>query len=334
MADPADAEIMERAASAMASVRDPRFISVLVQRLHIRSGRMAVRDALVDLGEPAQAALERALRDEGTEPAVRLHIPRTLSRFANQRAADFLTEQLAIDPSRLVRYKILRGLGRLVANTTVLVNGAAIWAEMRRNIDEHLGILARWVPLDRHGETRELECGKLLIGLLEDKLRQSLERVFRLLQIAYREENIYRAYSSLRSPDPRARSNAREFLDALTSDLGRDEDRETRDLLKIAIDELPAHEKVRRAGALVRGAPWEDEVPPSGEVGHFRESALMLLVRDRDASLAALAAYHALELGLDHLRDDIDDAVEDRPSLMEMAGGALRTPEREAGDAS
>jgi hypothetical protein len=60
----------------------------------------------------------------------------------------------------------------------------------------------------------------------------------------------------------------------------------------------------------------------------------MLLVRDRDASLAALAAYHALELGFDHLRGEIDDAVEDRPSLMEMAGGPLRPPEPEAGDAS
>ena len=323
LTDPADAEVMERAVAAMASVRDPRFIPVLVRRLHVRSGRMAVRDALVALGEPAQEALERALRDEGTEPAVRLHIPRTLSRFGNQRAADFLTERLAADPSRLVRYKILRGLGRLVASSDVRVNAAAIWDEMRKNVDEHLGILARWVPLDRHPETREREHGRLLMGLLDDKLRQSLERAFRLLQIAYRDEDIHSVYSHLHSPGARGRSNAREFLDALTSDLPREQDRETRDLLKIAIDDLPAPEKLRRAGELLRGAPWEDEAPASEDLGHFREAALMLLVRDRDASLAALAAYHAIELGATPLREEVHEVAQDRPSLLELSGGAF-----------
>ncbi len=334
MTDPADAEIMERAVAAMASVRDPRFIPVLVRRLHVRSGRMAVRDALVHLGDRAQEALERALRDEATEPAVRLHIPRTLSRFGNQRAADFLTAQLAIDPSRLVRYKVLRGLGRLVASADVRVNGPAIWDEMRKNLDEHLGILARWVPIERHPETRERECGKLLLGLLDDKLRQSIERVFRLLQIVYRDEDIHHVYSALRSSDARGRSNALEFLDALTSDLQRDQDRETRDLLKIAVDDLSAPEKLRRAGALLRGAPWEDDAPASEDVGQFREAALLLLLRDRDPSLAALAAYHALELGRSGLQGEIDGAVKDRPSLLELVGGVWRAPGSEASGAS
>ena len=312
---PGDAEVMERAVLAMASVRDPRFIPALVRRLHVRSGRMSVRDALVDLGEPAQAALERALRDEATEPAIRLHIPRTLSRFGNQRAADFLTEQLATDPSRLVRYKVLRGLGRLVASTAVDVNGAAIWIEMHKNLVEHLGLLARWVPLDVHPETRERECGKLLIGLLDDKLRQSLERAFRLLQIIYRQEDIHGVYSKLHTSDRRGRSNALEFLDALTSGVGSEHERETRDLLKLAVDDLPPQEKVRRAAAHVPDAPGA------------REIALGILVRDRDAWLAALAVHHALELDLPDLRAEAESALHDRPSLVEIAPQLEPEPE-------
>ncbi len=311
--DPAHPAIREHAVLAMASVRDPRFITILIQHLHVRSGRAAVRDALVDLGEPAQAALERAMRRGDVPPAVRLHIPRTLSRFENQRAADFLTEQLAREPSRLVRYKVLRGLGRLVARSAVTVDREVIFVQMRRNLVEHLEALSRRIPLDRPA-TKEHPGGRLLLGLLEDKIRQSLERAFRLLHIAYRREDIRGVYLALRSADRVGRSNAVEFIDALTADARGDEARTTCELLKLLVDDLPAHEKVARAADHVPDAPTD------------KEAALRLLLRDHDSSVAALAASHALELGLEHLAGEAMAIALDRPSLLELMRSVLREP--------
>lgn len=310
--DERDPEMVEHVVPAMASVRDPRFIAALVRRLHVRSSRPAVRDALVALGEPAQGALELAMRSPRTERGVRLHIPRTLSRFGNQRAADFLTEQLAIDPSRLVRYKVLRGLGRLVADNDVRVSREAILGELRVNLVEHLELLSLWVPLEANEATRAGQSGRLVLGLLSDKLHQALERAFRLLHIAYRREDIRRVYLALRSSDRSGRSYAMEFLDALTSGAHGELERVARELLELVVDDLPAPEKVRRAARYLLEAP-EDA-----------ESALRVLVRDRDTALAALAVYHARELGLGDVLADVEQAARERPSLLDLAGAALR----------
>ncbi len=313
MADPTDPELMEHAVQAMASIPDPRFIPILVSRLNVRSGREAVRHALVQLGEPAQEALERAMRSPTAPPSVRLHVPRTLSRFGNQRAANFLTEQLAIETSGLLRYKSLRGLGQLVAGSDVRVNREAILAQMRENLVQHLELLARWLPLDRSPGTAGHPGGRLVLGLLSDKLRQSLDRAFRLLQIAYRREDIRRAQLALQSADQRGRSNALEFLDALTSDALGHQAREARELLKLVIDDLPPHEKLERAAAHVPDPPGD------------AEAALRVLVHARDPSLAALAAFHAQELGLARLVEEAELAARDRPSFAEMASAVLGT---------
>src|SRR5262249_38816472 len=157
-------------------------------------------------------------------PRIRLHLPRTVSRFDSQRAADLLIEQLARAQDGVVRYKALRGLGRLVVTGRVRVDRAIVEAEIRKNLSEHLRILALLVPLDRGiraAPARAKASGRLVAGLLDDKLRQSLERAFRFLQIAHRNEDIRGVYSALRSRDKRTRANALEFLDALTAQAAR-----------------------------------------------------------------------------------------------------------------
>lgn len=313
MLDPSDAELMDRAVLAMEAAPDPRFVPILLARMHVRSGREAARRALVKLGAPAQEAVERAMRDHATPPAVRLHLPRTLSRFQNQRAADFLTEQLAVEASGLLRYKALRGLGQLVAATDVRVDRRAVLARMRENLVEHLEILARWEPLARSPETERDAGGRLVLGLLADKLRQSLDRAFRLLQIAYRREDIRRAYHALTGADARARSNALEFLDALTLGERGHDAREARALLELVVDDLPPREKLERASAHI------PHPPPDAE------AALAVLVRAGDPSLAALAAFHAKERGLPRLVEEAARAARERPSLAELASAVLGT---------
>lgn len=308
-----DAVVAEHAAMAMTRTQDDRFIPLLVARLQLRDVRAAVHEALVSHGEPAFAALVAALRDAGTEPRTRVHIPRVLAGFGTQGAADVLVEQMLVEPSGIVRYKILRGLGRLAAEHKVKLDRALIESQMRRNLVEHLRLLSFWVPLSRAergpagGGARVVTgAGKLILGLLEDKQKQSLERAFRLLQIVHRNEDIRTVHATLRAGDRRRRAHALEFLDALTLPSSRADARaqaDTRELLRLVADDLTPEDRVARAARYLPHRPTT------------YEEVVSALLREKDESLAALAAYHALEMGQADLRERVQEAYRQRPTL-------------------
>jgi ATP:ADP antiporter, AAA family len=304
-----DDEVRARAPHAMARMKDARFVPFLVPRLASRDGRAAVRDALVAQGDAALDALAAALDDPDTHPMVRLHIPRTISRFSNQRAANLLTDLVINEPRGFVRYKALRGLGRLVAESQVKVDKARIEGEVQRNLVEYLRLLSLEVPLSEPGTARA--SAKLVVGLLSDKRRQALERAFRLLQIMNKHEDIRSVHAALLTADKRLRAQAMEFLDALTATPPRRGVRgvapfrgETRELFGVVADDLPDRERVARSRQFL------DEVPEG------RDQALTLLLRERDDTLATLTAYAALEIGTPELLELVAEVCELRPTLV------------------
>jgi ATP/ADP translocase len=297
------AETIPLLASAMEAVGDARFIPFLIHRLAIREGRYAIRRTLVSLGEPALAALEVALVDPSTDRRVRSHIPRTIARFGTQRACDFLVDRLADERDGFVRYKVLRGIGHLVASSEVHINRAKVQREAERNLVEHLRAMAHRVGLDKGPAGDRLPSEHLLVGLLRDKENQALERAFRLLKIAHKHEDIHRVHVAATSNDRRSRSNAGEFIDSL---LSGDAPTGVRELFRLVIDDLdPADRVARAAGRL-------------GAIPKSRDETLAALIEDRDEGLATLASYHALSLGGDTLRGNVERARDGRPSLDSM----------------
>ncbi len=309
-------------AAAVQRVNDPRFITELLARLASRQGRSAVREALVAMDKPALDAVVAAMHDPRTDARVRLHLPRTLSRFAKQEAVDVLTERLHNERDGATRYKVLRGLGRLATEALTTKSGLkfdreAFEREVVRNLHEHLRLLGVRVALDDAIEGSPLQhtgSGAVLRGLLDDKIRQSLERAFRCLNIAHRHEDIQGVYAAVRSSDKRARANALEFLDALNIGVGG-----LRDLLRLVVDDLSPAERVRRAG---------DSLPlpaPRGAV-----EAIRRLLEDPEPLVAALAGFHALDLGLIALRNDVEQVFEARPELRQLGArspGSQRAPQ-------
>jgi AAA family ATP:ADP antiporter len=304
----APAALIARAAEAMTQVKDPRFVALLIQDLGRRDGRRVVRDALVHQGEPALDALVRALRDPDTDPRVRLHLPQSIARFRTQRAADVLAEHLADERSGALRYKSLRGLGRVVADGKVKIDSKVMEAEARRNLIEHFRLLALSTRLEVRpaapGDARA-ETSELLRGLLDDKMRQSLERAFRFLQIVHPNEDIRSAYLALRGDDKPLRAQAMEFLDTLTLSADRASaiHRELRETLRVVADELGGAERVARVGHLLPVAPASEE------------DAVLALLADPDDALATLAGYHALALGTPALLAEVTRVSAARPSL-------------------
>ena len=310
-------ELVQKMAAAIATSADPAMIPWLLRRLDRAEGRDAVRAALVKLGDPAEAAVADALRDETTPRRLRVHLPRTLSAFATQSAADLLLQRVDTDPDGLVRYKALRGLGRLCEqNEKVHLDRRAVEALAYRNLVEHLRLLALHAFVeDDPSEPRS----RLLRGLLEDKLQQSLERVFRLLNIAHREEDLRRVHDAALGADTDGRANAAEFLDAF---LTLPDQGELRSALRIVIDDLPADERVlRAASALPTPAPKSH-----GE-------AITMLVEDADLMLATLATEYAERHGDESLLAEVQRARTSRVGLLESGLRFFSTPTAKAENA-
>jgi AAA family ATP:ADP antiporter len=278
----------ERLARAVAAQKAESLIPVLVSRLSRREGREAVRKALVTFGVPAMDEVWKALRDGTRGRDARVHLPNTLARFVTNAAAERLLECIETEGDGLVRYKAIRGLGRMLGERGISVDRARVERLACRNVVEYFRLLAVRGPFESLRVdgvptfAEDAPTERLLTGLLDDKIRQSVERTFRLLKIAHPREDIHRVQIAGISEDRRARANAGEFLDTL---LRRHDQRHLRDLLRVVTDSFSTAERVKRARALAHF-----EVPAT--LG----DALALLVRDSDATVAALATLHVATL--------------------------------------
>jgi ATP/ADP translocase len=294
-------EWVDLVARAAARHGDERLVPWLAAHLTARASREPLRAALVALGEPAFDYTWTALSAGALDRRLRVHLPGTLAAFRNKRAAERLLENIESETDGLVRYKSVRALGRVVVYGGVRVSRQRVEALVQANLIEHLQVLSRRVALEGGEIGSRLEngslaamTGRLLRGLLDDKLRHSLERAFRLLKIAHPREDIHRVYIACQSNDPRARANAGELLNAL---LTRRDQRVLRELLRLLVDDVaPAERVVRSASSLALTVP------------RTHDAALLQLIDDHDLAIAALAALYASGIGTPPLRTAVEAA--------------------------
>jgi AAA family ATP:ADP antiporter len=297
-------------ARAAARQKDSRLIPSLVGSLSKRAGREAVRAALVEFGEPALTVTWNALADPRCPRRLRLHLPKTIARFGTKGACEYLLTNLEMETDGLVRYKSIRALGVLVGQNEVRADRVRVERLVHANLLEHFRLLGVRIalqadPLGRREASPRPAAERLILGLLDDKLRQSLERAFQLLQIAYPGENIHHAYVACQANDLYVRANAGEFLDTL---LARRDEQPIRALFRLVMDDLSDSERVSRA-------------PESGP--RTRDEALLSLLDHDDAMLAALAGRYASEVGGEPLRVAAAHASRRRPELDSNANPLL-----------
>lgn len=285
-------EVVEEALTAMQRQPTPQFLPVLLPLLAKRAHRPKVRDCLVALGEPAFAHLVAALQDPAQDRSVQRHIPRTLSRFESRTAAPVLTRLLAEHPDEVVRYKALRGLGRLVADSPRIdLDRAAleacatqIVAEIYRSLDFRLILEQGLVEQPR----RKTDAHELLFGLLQGREKNDLERLFRVLGLLFANQDVGTLYRGLKSPRHELRSSSRELLEAFLSPPA------LRTAVLGLVDDAP--DKVRIAA----GSRFQ------GRSGLGYEALLAHLLEASDDLLRGLAVYQVAKLELLHLQPRIN----------------------------
>ncbi|MEI9935698.1 MAG: MFS transporter [Pseudomonadota bacterium] len=268
---------------SLALVGNESSIPFLIARLKFAEDRLAARRGLVRLGAPAFEALKETLADQRVERRVRIHIPRTISAFANADAVALLISIMLSEQEGLIRYKALRGLGQLARESSLVIPMTPITDELKRNSIEYLRLFSARTSIERDSTLSARLAVKLVSELLDDKIQQSFDRLARLLQIMHRGDDIRTIFSALGSTDRRQRGQAIEFLDALIRGVGRSAD-DVATLLRLVVDDLPAEERARRATELV------------GVFGSAYDT-LEQLAQDQDAILQDLAAHAVLALG-------------------------------------
>ncbi|HYD50042.1 MAG TPA: HEAT repeat domain-containing protein, partial [Terriglobales bacterium] len=281
--DAEDLDTRRQTVRALAAMAAPQAIPALIQHLSDREVREEVRDTLVAMGEDAFRALERALADFSLPECVRVHVPRTIAGFRNQRAANLLLRHLCSEPRGMVRYKILRGLGRLVTDDPRLqLDNQRLDESIDRYLVHLLSFLHWTVTLERGAAAdpqRHSTGHELLLDLIRAKYVLALERLFRLIGLRYRGENVAQIYRGLISEDPTLRSTSRELLESLLP-------ARIRDATVALIDDLPEEARLAAGESHYQPEPLE------------YEELVQRLTKGSSRSVSYLASYHAAEIGL------------------------------------
>jgi hypothetical protein len=307
----AEPEVQAEVARAVTAAPDASFVPLLMPMLGDRRTRSEARAALVAIGRPALLALDSALADARSPRRMRLHMPRTISRFKSQTAADLLCRHLERELDTAIGYKILRGLGRMVADSPRIELDAAL---LDRAV---FAILVRAVTLLDWRLSLEKEvgwattAGGLLVALLREKEESCAERAFRLLGLRHPEEDFEAIWVGLRSADRKSAASGRELIEYLVEPRAR-----AAVLALVDPDIEEDGERLARAATLYR--------PP--EASHLER--LRAMMADSSEALAGLAAHHVAELGFRgeaaELGSAVDQAVGRRGFWSDAVENAVR----------
>jgi ATP/ADP translocase len=291
LAETGDDQVQIDVAHAIGVRRDPEFLPVLLPMLGSRPVRTAARAAFVELGAPALAFLADALQDETLPHELRRHVPRSISRFPAADAAPILVARLLGEPDGMVRYKILRGLGRIATDhPDVALDPGPIREAARVTIEQAYQLIDWRVTLARGAaeEPARITPGyELLAALLRDKEVHAIERLFRMLGMLHRGEDFETIYHGARGPNAKVRASSRELLEHVL-------DPAMRGPVLGLVDDAPDLERLAHAPA--------SYLP----VRLAYDRLLFTLLDQPGETLRCIAAYHVGELGLTEFRERLE----------------------------
>lgn len=275
------------AARAMGQIKAEEFLPALLRLMADYETREAAREALAAYGECGLRFLAAAQGDPGLPRYVRRHIPRALVRFDPEQAAAVLLPRLLEESDGGVRYKVLRGLGRLATDHPELKLDRRVLRQAAERTLEALGRTLHWrlelVAGAAVEPARRTHGHELLVTLLRQKHEQGVERLFRVLGLLLRGEDFERVYRGLGNVQPKVRASSRELLEHALPSWARER-------VMALVDD---GDERRRLAQLVGGAA-------PGALPY--EGLLSTLLGESDETLRCLAAYHVGELGLTDMR--------------------------------
>jgi AAA family ATP:ADP antiporter len=303
-ADPAVAKEAIQSARLLGN-SDLLFVPTLISLMRNRRLKNAAREALVTYGENAIPALTYFLRDDEEDPWVRRHIPGTLARIPSPASVEALVEVLASEDGFL-RYKAIVALEKVRReNPDLAIPSEPIEKLVLQEATRYFRYLGTNYNLfEKGGVSRDSN----LFPALTEKLSRTLDRIYRLLGLAYDRRDIRAARIAIERGDARGRASAIEFLDnTLTGHV--------RKMVLLVVDDMPVSEKVRKGNVFLKNRV------------RGPEETLERLIYDEDPVVAALAIDLVRERKLWSLAPDLEEVLQFRDAkdfvVFESASYAL-----------
>lgn len=296
----ADPRVVRAAFRAAGSVQNRAYLPALVRRLAEPRLRAAAIDALATFDSRICGALGDFMKDPHLPLAARRQIPRVLRRFPDQHSVDVLLG--AIGHADLgIRHAAVKALNQVRKEAPDLDYGAP--AVTRQILEEARCYFRLHAALRPFRERcRPGTPSGLLARSIDERLRNTLERLFRLLGLRYPARQIYATYIAVTRRQTEEFAAALEFLDNLL-------DRELKKVLIPLLDDSGADDGAREMFGVE---------PPSAE------AAIRELIRSSDPWLKACAIAAAAELKLGGLREEISaEAERAGADVIEVARAAV-----------
>ncbi len=309
-----DTLVRLEAVRAIRETRNPAFLDLLLSLLAERSLREEVRGALVSFGPSALARLEEGLDDSGLPHGVRRHLPQTIGGFGSTQASGILLRHLLSERDGMIRFKVLRALGRWRNDHPHLpLDIPTLERALHQNLSAGFRFM-RWrrgLEADLlQNSAKNTETLAILVLLLRDKQDHALERLFRLLNLYAGNDEFQGIFRGLHSPRRESRAGSRELLEHLLFSPLR------RPVLTLVDDLLEPPESFGPSGQ-----EWNDH--PGKEV------ILRELLHSGVESLSSLAAGRIGELGLVGLGPALEGCPPLSEEHQEVIQGALASLHRE-----
>ena len=269
---------------------DGLFVPVLLSLLGHRALKAQAREALVGYAEAIVPLLAYALADKQEQLWIRRHIPVTLAMIGTPRSMDALVDALD-DPDGFLRYKAIMAIEKLRReNPSVSCPRQTLETVVVRETSRYYNGLTLQHNLMRHA----LDGADSLLGrALDDKLRRSVDRIYRLLGLIYHIDDVAAARYTIEQGERRRRAAAVEYLDNLLGGVVR------RRVMPI-LDDTPLTEKVAYANGVLRSRPRD------------LEDTLAQLIHDDDPVIAASAIHFSSLRQIPSLRSDFDYVITHR----------------------
>jgi HEAT repeat protein/ATP/ADP translocase len=222
-----EARVRRAAMRAASGTADPQLVPPIIRGLYDPAVWKTAMSALVAIGEAAVPHIEQAMRDPQLPRAVRLQLPRILSRIPSTRSFIVLRDYQG-DTDSHFRLRVFAAMGRLRARLGYApIPPRLLAARVRREALEVWGNLLAWnAARERFGTT-------LLIEEMDFRKRRAERRILRLLEMSYGLREIGLILAALQ--DPARRDEALDALEALL-------DASLRDLVIPVLESLgPGH---------------------------------------------------------------------------------------------
>ncbi len=301
LADP-DPETAGAAVRAAGALRGRPYILGLINALGNARLRGDAIAALAAYGPSIAGSLADAMTDTALPARVRQQVPRVLKNIPDQRSVDVLLGR--VDHADVsIRYSVLKALNRLRETAPHLCFDHA--SVMRQILNEALHYYELNAALEPFRDRRDGNYGasRLLALSIEERLKYTLERLFRLLGLRYPPKEIYSAYVAVARQHGDSATAALEFLDNVLE----------RDLKRILLPLLDAPEHILDHGRELFGV----EVRTA-------EEAVRELIRSGDPWLVSCAIAAAAELQFRSLAPEIALAAKE---AAEEVGEVARSAE-------